>query len=531
MKTLKTGLENFPIHPFIFALYPVIFLWVDNIDQTPFFAIQSSLIFSLGLALSVYILTGIIYRNMKNAAVIGSIIIILALSYGHIYNFIKEYPVLNNMIGYYRLLAILIGIIAVSMILIWKYKTSLPAVNQTMHTVGFLLIAMAIGQVLWFYSSVFSGAATSSNPQTENNNNPIQNDFQDRDIYYILLDSYGRADLLKSRYDYDNASFIKDLLDLGFVVPECTQSNYNSTVSSLASSLNMEYLTELPIGSLKDDSVQLISYIKHSAVREKFEDMGYTTVTFKSIYPQLDIKDSDIYYDFEESTNQYNKLETENFQYLFFNTTVLRIIIEILEANPEYMFVEDASPIEVYIAQIFQPQMRLFQTRLFKQYEQNLYAFERLEALPDIPGNKFVYAHLYSTHQPFVFTENGQVRWPIEENSAAYKDQITYTNSRMIKIIKTIINESDNPPVIILQGDHNYVNDRERNKILNAYYFPEGGNQQISPDTSPVNTFRLVFNTYFGGNYEILPNIAYTSPVDNLFQFEALPVSCEETTD
>jgi hypothetical protein len=392
---------------------------------------------------------------------------------------------------------------------------------------------MAIGQVIWFYTSVASIEAFSSNTQTENTINPNNNDFRGRDIYYIVLDSYGREDLLESRYDYDNSSFINELRDLGFVIPECTQSNYDSTAFSMTTSLNMDYLTELPIQILSSQTtgVQLAPYIKHSIVRNKFEELGYITISYKTIYPFLDIKDTDIYYDFEQSTDLYNKLETENFQYLFFNTTVLRIIIEILENNPEYMFVKEASSIQVYIARIFTPQMRLFRNRLFKQYEQELYAFERLEGIPDIPGNKFVYAHLFSTHQPFVFTANGQVRWPVLENSAGYKDQITYTNSRMITIIKSIINKSDTPPVIILQGDHSYVKGYGRSKILNAYYLPEGGNEQVRPDFSPVNTFRLIFNTYFGENYEILPNIAYTRQKDYPYQFEVLPVSCVESTE
>jgi len=29
------------------------------------------------------------------------------------------------------------------------------------------------------------------------------------DVYYIILDSYGRADLLEMAYDYDNTEFLK----------------------------------------------------------------------------------------------------------------------------------------------------------------------------------------------------------------------------------------------------------------------------------------------------------------------------------
>ncbi len=102
MKSIKTTVKKFPLHPIIFALYPVLFLWVDNIDQIPLYAILRSLALSLGLAISVYALATLAYRNLKSAAFISSIIIILTLSYGHIYNFIENYAVLNNIIGYWR---------------------------------------------------------------------------------------------------------------------------------------------------------------------------------------------------------------------------------------------------------------------------------------------------------------------------------------------------------------------------------------------------------------------------------------------
>jgi hypothetical protein len=36
-----------------------------------------------------------------------------------------------------------------------------------------------------------------------------------------------------------------------------------------------------------------------------------------------------------------------------------------------------------------------------------------------------------------------------------------------------------------------------------AFYFPDGGDQALYHTISPVNTFRLVSNLYFGGNYEL----------------------------
>ncbi|MCZ6529467.1 MAG: hypothetical protein O6949_03925 [Chloroflexi bacterium] len=53
--------------------------------------------------------------------------------------------------------------------------------------------------------------------------------------------------------------------------------------------------------------------------------------------------------------------------------------------------------------------------------------------------------------------------------------------------------------------------------ILNALLLP-GGTEAIYPHITPVNTFRVVFNQVFGGNYERLPDRAlyseYVTPYD-----------------
>jgi len=42
-----------------------------------------------------------------------------------------------------------------------------------------------------------------------------------------------------------------------------------------------------------------------------------------------------------------------------------------------------------------------------------------------------------------------------------------------------------------------------------------------------VNTFRIIFNSYFGGNYDMLPNVSYFSPVPNLYEFSEVKNNCK----
>ncbi len=105
---------------------------------------------------------------------------------------------------------------------------------------------------------------------------------------------------------------------------------------------------------------------------------------------------------------------------------------------------------------------------------------------------------------------------------AAYADQIAYLDQRLLEIVDAINKKSERPPIIIIQGDHGAtiayreqdIDPAQRLGIFNAYYLPRnnpgGGSTQpdvkdsLYPGISPVNSFRLVFDIYFNGEYGLL---------------------------
>jgi len=111
-----------------------------------------------------------------------------------------------------------------------------------------------------------------------------------------------------------------------------------------------------------------------------------------------------------------------------------------------------------------------------------------------------------------------------------YRDQLTYTNGRVRQTIDGILSGSERPVIIILQADHGPGSTlnwedvagtdlRERFSILNAYYLPEQGEADLYEGITPVNTFRLVFNRYFGANYELLREESYFSTYSRPYAF------------
>ena len=145
-----------------------------------------------------------------------------------------------------------------------------------------------------------------------------------------------------------------------------------------------------------------------------------------------------------------------------------------------------------------------------------------LEELPDVaesvPGPKFVYAHIIFPHPPYIVNANGnRLKSNPQNELTAYGEQIAYLDSRLTEIVDTLLEKSNPKPIIIIQSDHGASIDYEELKIdksnrlgiLNAYYLPRnpsGGNPaaQLYSTITPVNTFRMIFNQYFNGNYGLL---------------------------
>ena len=112
-----------------------------------------------------------------------------------------------------------------------------------------------------------------------------------------------------------------------------------------------------------------------------------------------------------------------------------------------------------------------------------------------------------------------------------YLNQIIYLNKQVLSIVKNIIQTSEQPPVIIVQGDHgsprtNYT--PVRLPILNAYYLPGNGKEKLYASITPVNTFRLILDHYFGTSYGLLDDVARYSTENDIFNFKIVPNTCVE---
>jgi hypothetical protein len=502
----RSWLQSFPLHPFLFAVYPIVTLLAFNISEVDFSAGFRPLILSILLAGLLILAPYWIYRDWRRTALISTILLILFFSYGHVYILLKGVNVNGLYLFRHRtLIPIWFGLGA---LMVWwasRKSLNITSATYTLNIVSlFLLILPVIQLISFFIQSRTSQTDVEQNTSALNLEVPSQ----PPDIYYIILDGYGRADVLKNEYGYDNSDFLNTLRSLGFFIADCSLSNYAQTQLSLSSALNFNYIDALSdrfvLGS--DDRTGLDTLIHHSAARQSLENAGYTTVAFATGFLATEWIDADYFFSPGYSWGELNEFES-----LLMETTFARLI-------------QDGNRFG----------MQTSGSERFR--ERTLFALDKLDKLSYIKGPKFVFVHLIVPHPPYVFGPTGGPIEPddvgttkTEEGASLYRDQAIYISSRMREIVPKIIANSTTPPIIVIQGDHGPTvasSPRSRMSNLSAYFLP-GANTSIYSTITPVNNFRIIFNEYFGQNLELLEDISLYSDYTAPFNFKVIQNSCQ----
>lgn len=514
---LRKTREMIPFHPLLLALYAPLALMAGNILQIrPGDPIRSIIGFAL-VGLLVLLLTKVLFKDWHTAALISSVLILLFISYGQVLAELKTVTIGGEIVGRHRYLIplwILIGVILIRVI--HRTKKSLKNISNALNIITLVLLAFPIYQLA--NNAVMTARNEKANALSvsEISGSGLEEGVVKPDVYYIILDMYGRDDILLDRFRYDNSEFLSQLEDLGFVVTRCSVTNYNMTELSLASSFNMNYLDAL--GSQytagNKDRSGLPSLIHNSAVRQIFENMGYRFINFETGFTFTEVRDADEFLipSYVELENKRSLIRFNAFESLLLKTTAFVIISDVHTRWLTPM----VDALDMRRAHVIREQFLL----------------DKLPKLAVEESPKFVYAHILIPHPPFVFTKDGvNLELPSsygpdgagpspKDYAVGYRHQLDYINMRMIPILKEIIENSETPPVIILQGDHGV--DPKRSFILNAYFLPEGKNDSVWQDISPVNTFRVILNEYFQGKYQILPDINYASKDKAPYDYEII---------
>lgn len=496
----------------LFAVFPLLFVYFRN----EAFIFEGGLIWPLAVVVIAFSLLYVSLNFLRPQKTNNVIIVVLIacwfLLYGHVYIYLSDLFNLDNDSFRHRYFLPFYSILFLIPIwLLWKAK---PVPGKLINVLSVIGLVINI-QFLFPATRMIVGKQA-----VENKESVSEAKAGLPDVYYIILDAYTSNVNMKKYYKHDNSSFTNQLKEFGFTVIDSARSNYPYTYFSLPSSLNMEYINyfEDSVSLEKQNEDYPFKKIYHNKLASYFKSKGYRYVLFPSAYEQLnDANQADIYI-------------TNNLAISDFYQTLIELSF-----------------------------LRCFALEFYEHGVYNLCnnTLALLPNTPKIPGNKFVFYHCLPPHPPHVFDANGNYMVTDQQVDNRYKqidgyvNQVKFVNSKMIETVKSILKNSANPPIIVIQGDHGSCSTekfedenkwptipskellKERFGILNAIYIPYQYKVEFPKDHTPVNTFRFILNEVFKDTLQILPCKSYFARYRKPYNFREVnwPVADGETND
>jgi hypothetical protein len=520
---IKSLRAKFTLYPFLFGIYPVLALIAHNAAEMELTDGGRALFAAILLTLFLYLILLLVVKDSTKSALLTSFYLLLFYSYGQLNILSRSWTIFNLPLGRHRtLIPLYIIIFVVFTWLILKTKRDLSGSTRFLNAFGGFLLIYPLYQIAAYQIEDYQAQQKQVQALAKSNLVSLSNDQPPPDVYYIVADGYPRSDFISQYFGSSNTGFLESLENRGFYVAHCSQSNYTDTRFSLASTLNMAYLDggeDLP--QVVYPGSTLDSMIRSGNVQQNFSDLGYTIVTIESGYKWLRWEESDLHLaPAQERSSPFLNIGFNDFEQLLLDTTAAKLLFDFpLILNPVQ---------KDRLAEIKNNPRASHRERV-------LYALEKISVIPEeIPGPKFVYAHIIFPHPPFVVDADGSPlqNSPIDELSA-YANQIDYLDRRLLEIVDTLIGKSNPDPVIVIQGDHGAtieyqdlgIDPSNRLGILNAYYLPAHQNklntphESLYPTITPINTFRVIFDRYFNGEYGLLDDrsiVGRQSPFTNL---------------
>lgn len=509
MTTDKTPKKMLVIFPIFVALFPIIHLYRENVDKVEISVVAPTIFYTLITLAVGWAAIAAMTKSVRKGGLIVSWLFVL-------FSF------------YYTYDGWIIQIVLVLLISNWLIYFIVISKSDFRGFVAFMNVSSFVAIAIPGYSIIM---ALLNPPPMEIRQVPdvlsqkqIDMKGTTPNVYFIILDGYGGQKALEEFYTVKNSSFISFLEDQGFWVSKASRSNYMRTVLSLPATLNMEYLDEfIEMNELEEskDERPFAYLLRWNYVKGFLMNMGYESVGISSGFAGWDMIGADHF------LNQRNDGMNQFRAMLHSHTPVYPILRELAFEDP-----------------------------FAKHRELQIQTIEAIGDIPDMFDTPiFTFAHILSPHPPFVFDADGELIHPreprfhlgdgtyvvgatmdVSEYRMQYIAQMAALN-RLLEVTIRKLREKDPGAIIIIQGDHGpgaqlvwgsieETNLLERSSILNAIYLPKQDYDDLYDTMSSVNTFRFIFNKYFGAEHEILPDLHYFS--ESQFPYYMLQVTFED---
>lgn len=324
-------------------------------------------------------------------------------------------------------------------------------------------------------------------------------------VYFILIDGYGRADQLQKLTGHDNAPFLGEMKARGFYSGDQSRSNFVTTSVSLANTFAMKYIHN-ESSHVKDDNQLVLFLLANNPVVDGFKKRG------RRFFRALSGRWGDDYCYPSIDKCLVKSVYLSDFEWTFFRNTP--VISKLRQYYPvELSQLNKGATVELPDLQQW---LSTLNTDRFYLFAHNLALHDRLydaqcRFREDAAG---------SAVNPL----EKNVK-PLEEKKREYVESLKCINRQLIELTDSII-KKDPDAIIVIQGDHGsefiWAGEEqkplmewsreafeERTAILNLARFPAQCRDSLYPTMSSINTFPLIFACIDGKKPDLLEDLTF----------------------
>jgi len=510
--------EKLKIHlqqkPYFLLLLPFFFIlhgYNAFFGHFPLKFVLFNFIVTATASITVYLLSWWAFKNKRKASVFSFWLLLYVLAFGFLHDSLKRINYINFISSYKFILPFTVISFLIFGIILRKRKLVLQRSFTFLNVLLFVFFGFEIVTGIVNYSDYINKRHLIDNRFSVYKNIPSEssvNNQQYPDIYYIVFDAFPSSQAMKSTWGYDNSRLDSFLHSQEFYVASNSKSNYNLTVLSISSTLNMDYM---PTIDLYQDETKM--YFKASAsildnsLTRFLQDKEYNIKHYQPVsFNNKDWNGGLLFPHMLYMNYFYQTLPGRLYRDIGWNVTNFRTTIN---RNVE---------LSKYAQRNRDLNKDLLNTKLLIE--------ESLSKNKQKP--QFVYAHFLLPHDPYIYDSTGQLK-PAEQTILlkeqdqpdAFIEQVKYTNKIIRQLVSSIKQKNKSNTIIIISGDHGFRNAFGTKHYMtfdnfSAYYFPNKQYKELYPSISPVNSFRVVLNNFFNTNLSLMKDssifIPYTLP-------------------
>jgi hypothetical protein len=472
--------------PLFLLLLPLFFClhgYLENRSVQPLQASAEVFLMYAGVSLVLAGLFYLLFRSRNKAALAAFAFLSFNFFFGSVHDWLKQHAGGSFLSKYIFLLPFACLLLFVWVIYLKKSKHLFTKLVRYFNFLFLLLMLIDLIQ-LWSAPKEDPHLAVDRKVHIQTADTTIAKP----DIYLILVDEYAGSQELKEVLGYNNSAFEEALRSRGFLVLDSTLSNYNWTIYSMASMLNMSYLLNMQTQVISNQTMyDCADLIEQNEVQKVLDKLGYRFYNH-SIF---DIAG-------QPKVGETTLLPSKK------SLLTAQTFIRRFQKDLGFHFASRGR-----IENILKETLHLNEKALDQTSQ---------TARQHTSQAKFVYTHLLMPHHPYYFDSTGkptpEAYWQDEFklDQAAYVSYLKFVNRELLQLIDSIKKESRQPPVILLMSDHGFRQFKEPVQPdyhfmnLNAVLIPSGAQSHFYNGMSNVNQFRILLNHLFQQQLPLLPD-------------------------